>query len=252
MSPKLRWAWPAAFAAAVGITISAAAQTFTGRTVPVPRVKSGTNVTPELFVPHAMTGKPNGQAPVSAPSVSLEPPSRLAPVPGSQPIVPAPLARPAEPEVETVKTEPPAERSEPPPRAAEAVPEKETARRPVPPVKPRAARRTPPPAAKARKERAPVREARSQRGAPANSRAGKTAGGDASSRAQRPAHKKPPARPPVLPSAGATAEQIVAAFRSLEPDEQQRVMRRCKTLLASSKEAEANELRVCRAISASS
>ena len=250
MPPRLRWAWPVALAAAAGITISAAAQTFGGRTVPIvkPRVSGGTNVTPELFDPHAMSGKPNDAAPAPAPSVSLAPlpPPRFDPVPGSQRIVPAPLARPIEPEVGTATTEQAAEPSAPPPsRAAEAPPEKETVRSPAPPAKPRQARRPPAAAKSARKERTPARDAK------ASGRADKPASGT-SPRAQTRARKTPAPAAPALPSAGATDAQIIAAFKSLELDEQQRVRQRCKKMLVNSKEAEAGELRVCRAISASS
>ena len=248
MPPRLRWVWPVALAAAAGITISAAAQTFGGRTVPIvkPRVNGGTNVTPELFDPHAMSGKPDGSAPAPAPSVSLAPlpPPRFDPVPGSQRIVPAPLARPAEPEVETVKTEQAAEPSAPPPsRAAEAPPAKKTARDPAPRAKPRPARRPPVATKSARKERAPARDARPDR---AHTPARKMP-------AQKtPAQKTPAPSAPALPSAGATDAQIIAAFQSLDRDEQQRVRQRCKRMLANSTEAEAGELRVCRAISAGS
>ena len=138
---EIALAWPAAFAAAVGITISAVAQTVTGRTVPVakPRVGGGTNVTPELFAPHPMIGESNLLVPAPAPSVAVEllMPPRLAPLPGSQPIVPAPLAPPVAADT-TATTERSVDPILPQPEAEHSTPAKETVRPPSAAAKSRA------------------------------------------------------------------------------------------------------------------
>jgi hypothetical protein len=289
MQRGLRWAWPAVFAAAIGITISAAAQRATVTATP-PREENsrGTDVTPELFAPRSLSGAPELAPPAPPSSIAINPivPPRLAPVPGSQPIVPAPLTPPVEEDIDTASTDPaertpeseshqekPAQAEQPNAEPApETSPKEETVQPAAPSKKPRDTRGRLPDAAKARaepkqqKKSAPPREAREKR-EPQQKREAKPKDDE-----HRPARTtKPPMKitPPVaepktrpapsrrqsparaespLANPGATNAEINAAFRTLDRDEQQRVRQRCARLLAAPRGAAANELRVCRAL----
>jgi hypothetical protein len=292
MPPGLRWAWPAALAAAVGITISAAAQQATVTPVP-PRESAharGTEVTPELFAPNTLSGAPEFTPPVPPPSLATEPimPPRLAPVPGSQPIIPAPLAPPVEGDVSTAKTDPaekdaqkqeqpmlarePAQVEQPNAEpASEPLPEMETPR--PPPEKGQRARRQQPEALKTKVERrktgrkkgTPSRAARQKREVETTreTRATKqertSAGGlkppmniapPAADQRSKPAPspRQSPRAESALADPGASNQEINAAFRTLDRDEQRRVRARCAELLAAPRTAAADELRVCRAL----
>jgi hypothetical protein len=277
MRRGLRWVWPAIFAAAVGVAMSAPAQQATVTPIaPGEERTRGTDVTPELFMPRPLTGKAELEPPTPPAAVTSERivPPRLAPVPGSQPIVPAPLAPPVEGDVDTARTDPaetPTERqpqmegpiqpeqpkAEPPP---EPSPEKQTVQPTPTPKRPREARRRQPEAPKAAQEQKQKKSAPSAGSRQKREAKARNVDPRPSSRTDPPLKITPPiadeksrgagprTQSPSLSDPRATREEIIAAFRTLGRGEQQRVRQRCVKLLAAPREAAANELRVCRAL----
>jgi hypothetical protein len=207
-------------------------------------------------------------------------------VPGSQPIVPAPLAPPADGDIHTARTDPAEKTAEPESQqeepvqteqpeaepAPESSPPEETVQPTPPSDKPRAARRRQPETPKARaepkkqKKTAPSRETRQKR---ERQQKREAKAKDESSRPARTTNAPMKITPPVAEQKGepapsrrqspahaqsplsnprATNAEINAAFRTLERDEQERIRRRCARLLAAPRGVAANELRVCRAL----
>ncbi|HEX5778857.1 MAG TPA: hypothetical protein VFY21_08440 [Xanthobacteraceae bacterium] len=235
------------------------------------RVMKAPAVTHDLFVPEPITDRPTLQAPnPDRAAITERQLAPAAPVPGSQPVVPAPLAPDdkaagnqvgVSPKPEATLSDDAKDRTSPFAPPPQYFTETESERQPD---------KQPDKKARTEKKRAeePVRQVRKQRsGKKTRADHKETAAPRARAYAtEEPARTRNTRRPSSTREAervtrdGATSQaarepatvqsdgKVMEAFRTFDPAEQRRVLQNCRQVLAGSERAEAIELAVCRSL----